>query len=45
VITIQHSNGEQYEGEVVREDDLRLWLQVSTGKVLCIWKKDIKETK
>lgn len=43
MITLKHSNGEQYEGEVVREDGLRIWLQISTGKVLCIWKNDIKE--
>ena len=45
MISIQHSNGEQYEGEVVHEDGLRIWLKISTGKTFCIWRADIKEMK
>lgn len=45
MITLQHSNGEQYEGELVREDQHRIWIKISTGKILCIWRTDIKETK
>lgn len=43
--TIKHSNGETYEGEIYSEDDLRIWLKISTGKIFCIWKSDIKELK
>jgi hypothetical protein len=45
VVIIKHSTGDTYEGELVREDEHRVWLEVSTGKIFCIWKSDIKEMK
>lgn len=43
MITIKHVTGDTYEGKVVDSDVHRIWVKVSTGKIFCIWRADIKE--
>lgn len=38
---LKHINGDTYEGQIVDEDAHRVWLRISTGRVLIIMKADI----